>query len=124
MPTKLSYLAPFMYKIDENGEFVKIVGVDYDFTMTNGELDEWAKELKSISNYMIALHVIKSREKMDKDTHVYCTDCIHGDGAVEAMMFDNPDSHLPESCKTCWPFDIPDSRSFEVRKNYVSKDKK
>lgn len=58
---------------------------------------------------------------MDKDTQVYCTDCTHGDDAINAMMFDNPDGHLPEPRKTCWPFDIPDSRSFEMRKNYIPK---
>ena len=58
---------------------------------------------------------------MNKDTQVYCTDCMYGDGAIEAMMFNNPDGHLPEPCKSCWPFDIPDSRSFEIRKNYIPK---
>jgi len=55
---------------------------------------------------------------MDKDTQVYCTDCVYGDDVVNAMMFDNPDGNLPEPCKICWPFDIPDSRSFEIRKNF------
>lgn len=68
MVVQLSYIAPFEYHIDDNGEYVEIryIGrrdVGFSFpSITNGELDEWSNELKRISNYMVELHII-SKEK-------------------------------------------------------------
>jgi len=68
MVIQLSYIAPFEYHIDDDGEYVEIRYIgrrdgNYSFSsITNGELDEWSAELKRISNYMVELH-IKSKEK-------------------------------------------------------------
>ena len=59
---------------------------------------------------------------MDKDTYVYCIDCIWGKKATKAMYYSNKNGRLPKQCKTCWPFDMEDSRPFEMRKNYVAKE--
>jgi hypothetical protein len=56
---------------------------------------------------------------VDKDTHVYCTDCIRGQDLLEGIMFYNTHD-IPKECKECNPFDPEDSRAFELRKNYVS----
>ena len=53
------------------------------------------------------------------DTHVYCTNCIHGEQMIRAFMFHSPNNgDLPSECVTCYPFDPEDSRPFELRKNY------
>jgi hypothetical protein len=54
---------------------------------------------------------------MDKDTHVYCTDCIFYAALFNGLMFSTSED-IPEECKSCYPFDTEDSRSFELRKNY------
>jgi len=74
--------------------------------------------------------------KINKDEHVYCTDCIYGNELIDRIMtcyeitplsgsiiiLNRP--KIPEICKSCWPYDWPDSRSFEMRHNYVEKNKK
>lgn len=53
---------------------------------------------------------------MNKDTHVYCTDCVNWDELYEWIYFDNND--CPYDCCFCHPLNPEDSFPFEIRKNY------
>lgn len=57
---------------------------------------------------------------MDKNEHVYCTNCVYGESLLNQMLSSNPDS-MPDSCQSCFPFDPEDSALFEKRPNYVLK---
>jgi hypothetical protein len=55
---------------------------------------------------------------MDKDTHVYCLDCIYYKSMHNLYL--NEDHGFSLICSQCDPFDPEDSRAFELRKNYVA----
>lgn len=52
--------------------------------------------------------------------HVYCTDCKHG-WWIPLMHIINPKYILPKSCKTCYPYDVVDSREKSIKVNYKEK---
>jgi hypothetical protein len=54
---------------------------------------------------------------MNKDTHVYCTDCKYGEELIDT--FDNLEP-MPCACCSCFPLDPEDSHPFGVRKNYIA----
>ncbi len=53
---------------------------------------------------------------MNKNTHVYCTNCKYGELLIDALI---SQADIPDRCKDCYPYDAEDSRSFELRKNYI-----
>jgi hypothetical protein len=57
----------------------------------------------------------------DDYKHVYCLDCIKGQDLLSYIL--EPD-YFPEplACKTCYPYDIEDSRGNDLRVNYVEKE--
>jgi len=54
---------------------------------------------------------------MNKNAHVYCTNCKYGKLLIEAIM---SQTDMPDKCKDCYPYDVEDSKKFDLRKNYVS----
>lgn len=58
---------------------------------------------------------------MNKDTHVYCTSCKHGDKLIEQIINDEPFKE-PKNCIGCDSCNPEDSMSFEVRPNYIEKE--
>lgn len=60
---------------------------------------------------------------MDKNEHVYCTNCIHFDDNLECL---NNDYHLEKEhcknckCNGCECGDLEDSAAFEFRPKYVA----
>lgn len=57
---------------------------------------------------------------MDKNTHVYCTECVHGNKLVESLIVED-ESIMPVECNTCNPYNCEDSCRFKERPNYKSK---
>jgi len=57
---------------------------------------------------------------IDKDTHVYCTDCIRWERLLESIMEYGIISKPYECENGCFPYDPEDSAPFYIRKNYVS----
>ena len=57
---------------------------------------------------------------MDKSTHVYCEDCVYGNKLWKHVLYNEK---IPKPCITCWPYDMPDSASIKLRKNYVAKER-
>ena len=59
---------------------------------------------------------------LNKDTHVYCTRCIHFPAENVAKPFQTPrDENFKVHCiheEECWFWDWEDSRSYEMRKCY------
>jgi hypothetical protein len=53
---------------------------------------------------------------MNKDTHVYCTDCIYGEELIQSIEDFEP---MPCACCSCYSLDPEDSCPFEFRKNYI-----
>jgi hypothetical protein len=56
---------------------------------------------------------------MDKDTHVYCTDCVYGDGLITSI---GTDEIMPKACMTCYCLDPEDSCPYYLRQNYVARE--
>lgn len=54
---------------------------------------------------------------MDKNTHVYCTECRNGNKLINQLMKDEPFVE-PENCKGCNSYNPEDSMRFELRPNY------
>jgi len=54
---------------------------------------------------------------MDKNTHVYCTECINGKQLIESIIEDNI-LLMPKECESCYPWNPEDSFRFEERPNY------
>ena len=55
---------------------------------------------------------------MDKNTYVYCTNCIHGENLIKELIKDTP--ILPNVCESCYPYNPEDSVELEKRINYKS----
>ena len=53
--------------------------------------------------------------KLDKDTHVYCTKCKHGEELIKAIT---AETEMPLPCQSCNPWNCEDSMRFEDRPNY------
>lgn len=62
---------------------------------------------------------------MDKDTHVYCTNCIHFEDNLkcieEGYFLNNPDKKQCGNCKciVCDCLNPEDSAPFSKRPNYI-----
>jgi hypothetical protein len=54
---------------------------------------------------------------IDNDKQVYCEDCVYGKDMIEYICYKK--GNMPQPCKTCWPYDFPDSRGTNLRVNYV-----
>jgi hypothetical protein len=52
--------------------------------------------------------------KKAKYKHVYCTDCIHFNADIYPEK-------IPTMCVFCYPYDVPDSKSTELRIKYKEK---
>jgi len=54
--------------------------------------------------------------------HVYCTCCIYGNKLINSLYKkDRPDDPIEASpliCRNCYPWNLEDSRSSDLRKNY------
>lgn len=50
---------------------------------------------------------------MNKNEHVYCTDCKYGKQLIDTILKGNI---IPFACKICYPYDPEDSRAFELKK--------
>ena len=59
---------------------------------------------------------------MNKDIHVYCLDCIHYEDMYNKFI--NEDHEHSVICSQCYPWYPEDSRSFELRKNYMEATRK
>lgn len=55
---------------------------------------------------------------MDKDTHVYCVNCVYGKLLINSIV-SNKD--LPERCNNCNPHYPEDSMKHSDRPNYIPK---
>ena len=53
---------------------------------------------------------------MDKNTHVYCTNCIKGEELIQSII-DGTDA--PKGCDGCHPYNPEDSTPYEERPNYI-----
>ena len=53
---------------------------------------------------------------MDKNTHVYCTNCTNGRKLIGAYMMNS--KWLPDDCDECYPWNPEDSVSFSERPKY------
>lgn len=53
---------------------------------------------------------------MQKDTHVYCTECKEGDNLISSI---EGDKDIPITCKNCFPYNPEDSYKFKERPNFV-----
>ncbi len=53
--------------------------------------------------------------KLDKDTHVYCTKCKHGEELIKAIT---AEGEMPLPCQSCNPWNCEDSMRFEDRPNF------
>ena len=55
---------------------------------------------------------------MDKNTYVYCVNCIYGNMLFNAII---DDKDIPKYCDGCDPYDPEDSRRYSDRPNYKPK---
>ncbi|MDF2879960.1 MAG: hypothetical protein K0R54_517 [Clostridiaceae bacterium] len=62
----------------------------------------------------------KPMNKLNKNTHVYCTQCKHGDELFNELLKDT-DFTEPQNCIGCDSSNPEDSMTFENRPNYVKK---
>lgn len=53
---------------------------------------------------------------MNENTHVYCTNCIFGDGLIISLL---KNDEIPAQCKLCNPYNPEDSMPYEERKYYA-----
>lgn len=53
---------------------------------------------------------------MNKNTHVYCTNCKYGKILIKSII---NDTNLPNECKNCNPYNPEDSCRYEERPNYI-----
>lgn len=53
---------------------------------------------------------------MNKQTHVYCTNCIYGKELIASIDDQEP---IPKICCSCYPFDPEDSEPYERRPKYI-----
>jgi len=59
---------------------------------------------------------------MDKDKHVYCSNCIHGKALFTELMREITNFQEPEACYGCDSRNPEDSTRYENRPNYVESD--
>lgn len=55
---------------------------------------------------------------MNKNTHVYCTDCMYGKKLIQAII---NETDIPKQCKNCYPYNPEDSMKYEDKPNYNRK---
>lgn len=55
---------------------------------------------------------------MDKNTHVYCTNCKFGDNLIKNII---KEIENPTQCNGCNPYNPEDSTPFNERPNYIQK---
>lgn len=52
---------------------------------------------------------------MNSYTYVYCTECVHGEELINAIV---DGAEMPIICNKCYPYNPEDSFPFEIRRNY------
>lgn len=52
---------------------------------------------------------------LNKDAHVYCTNCVCGKDLIQATIHE---TDIPEQCKNCYPYNPEDSVQYRDRPNY------
>lgn len=53
---------------------------------------------------------------MDKNTHVYCTNCTKGGDLIQSII---NETAIPKRCNGCYPYNPEDSTPYEERPNYI-----
>lgn len=52
---------------------------------------------------------------LNKDTHVYCTNCVCGKSLIQAII---DETDVPKQCDSCYPYKPESSVQYRYRPNY------